>query len=209
MDNEAVLTRDRSGQKRRTRKAILSAAVAMMQRGETPTAQTVATAADVSRRTIYQYFPTQEQLLTEAALEGVRGEVERELELAENDDLEARLDTLVNATLQSCIDNEVLLRTMVRLTIEQRLAEANDGVPREAPLRGVRRLAWIEAALEPVREQLGPARYERLVSALAVCIGFEALLVLRDIRGLDANEAKAVSRWMARALLHASLSERD
>jgi AcrR family transcriptional regulator len=202
-----VLTRDRSGQKRRTRGAILSAAVAMMQRGEAPTAQTVAAAADVSRRTVYQYFPTQEQLLTEAALEAIRGHVERALELAEGVDVEARLDTLVDATLQSCIDNELLLRTMVRLTIEQRLAEGNHGVPREAPLRGVRRLAWIEAALEPVRVQLGPARYERLVSALAVCVGFEALLVLRDIRGLEATEAKAVSRWMTRALLHASLAE--
>lgn len=207
MGHEAVLTRDRSGQKRRTRKAILSAAVAMMQRGETPTAQTVAAAADVSRRTIYQYFPTQEQLLTEAALEAIRGQVEGALELAEGDDVEARLDTLVDATLQSSIDHELLLRTMVRLTIEQRLTEANDGVPREAPLRGVRRLAWIEAALEPVREQLGPARYERLESALAVSVGFEALLVLRDIRGLEADEAKAVSRWMARVLLDASLTE--
>ena len=207
MGDEAVLTRDRSGQKRRTRAAILSAATAMMQQGETPTAQNVAAAADVSRRTIYQYFPTQEQLLTEAALEGIRGQVERALELAEGDDVEARLDTLVDTTLESCIYNELLLRTMVRLTIEQRLAEATDGVPREAPLRGVRRLAWIEAALEPVREQLGPARYERLVSALAVSVGFEALLVLRDIRGLDAAGAKAVSRWIARAVLHASLAE--
>jgi AcrR family transcriptional regulator len=203
----AALSRDRSGQRRRTRGAILAAAIALMQRGETPTAQTVAAAAEVSRRTIYQYFPTQEHLLTEAALEGIRGEVERALELADGDAIEARLDTLVNATLQSCIDNELLLRTMVRLTIEQRLAEAHDGVPRAAPLRGRRRLAWIETALEPVREHLGPACYERLVSAVAVCVGFEALLVLRDIRGLEATEAMAVSRWMARSLLHASLAE--
>jgi AcrR family transcriptional regulator len=207
MTNDAVMTRDRSGQKRRTRGAILSAAVELMQRGETPTAQTVAAAADVSRRTVYQYFPTQEQLLTEAALEGIRGQVDRALELAADHDVAARLDTLVDATLQSCIDNELLLRTMVRLTIEQRLEEAKGRPAHETPLRGVRRIAWIEEALTPVRQALDDERYERLVSALAVCVGFEALLVLRDIRGLEAEEVKAVSRWMARALLHASLAE--
>ena len=201
--------RDRSAQKRRTRRAILAAAVELMRRGESPAARRVAELAEVSRRTVYLYFPTQEQLLTEAAMEGVRGEVERALELAESDDLEARLDTLVEAILQSCIESEMLLRTMVRLTIEQRLAEARGGPPREAPLRGGRRVEWIEAALAPVRDQLGGARFERLVSALALVVGIEALLVLRDIRGLDRAEMEAVSRWAARALLRASLEERD
>jgi hypothetical protein len=38
-------------------------------------------------------------------------------------------------------------------------------------------------------------------------IGLEALLVLRDIRGLDAAEMEEVSRWAAMALLRASLEE--
>lgn len=199
--------RDRSAQKRRTRRAILAAAVELMRRGETPTARRVAELAEVSRRTVYLYFPTQEQLLTEAAMEGVRAEVERALELADTDDVWSRLDTLVDASLQSCLDSEVQLRTMIRLAVEQRLAEARGGPPREAPLRGGRRVEWIETALAPVRERLGEARFERLVSALALVVGVEALLVLRDIRGLDRAEMVAVSRWAARALLRASLEE--
>jgi AcrR family transcriptional regulator len=201
--------RDRSAQKRRTRRAILAAAVALMRQGETPTPSRVAELAEVSRRTVYLYFPTQEQLLTEAALEGVRTEVERALAVADSDDVWARLDTLVSETLQSCIDGEVLLRTMIRLSVEQRLDEARGGPPREAPLRGGRRIEWIEAALEPVREELGEERFERLVSALAMVVGVEALLVLRDIRGLDREEVAAVSRWAARALLRASLEEQE
>jgi hypothetical protein len=38
-------------------------------------------------------------------------------------------------------------------------------------------------------------------------VGIEALLVLRDIRGLDQAEAEEVSRWVARSLLHASLAQ--
>jgi AcrR family transcriptional regulator len=199
--------RDRSRQKRRTRRAILAAAVELMRQGETPTANRVAEVAEVSRRTVYLYFPTQEQLLTEAALEGVRAEVDRAVELADSDDVEARLDALVAAALRGSIESEVLLRTMIRLTIEHRLDEVRGGPPREAPLRGGRRIEVIEEALAPVRERLGEARFDRLVSALALVVGIEALLVLRDIRGLDHAAMEEVSRWSARALLRASLAE--
>ena len=206
MDAGVRGVRDRSAQKRRTRRAILDAAVTLLRQGVTPTAATVAELADVSRRTVYQYFPNQEKLLTDAALEVVRTRVDDAVARAPSDDVEARLDALVSETLRSCIDNEVLLHAMVRLSTEQRLAELRDGPSPTAPLRGVRRIEWIEAALQPVRPQLAAARYERLVSALAVCIGFEALLVLRDIRGLNLPEMEAVSRWMARALLRATLA---
>ena len=207
MADGTTAVRDRSAQKRRTRRAILAAAVELMRRGEAPTASRVAELGEGPRRTVYLYFPTQEQLLTEAAMEGVRAEVERALELAETDDVWSRLDTLVDASLQSCLDSEVQLRTMIRLAVEQRLAEARGAPPRAAPLRGGRRVEWIETALAPVRERLGEARFERLVSALALVVGVEALLVLRDIRGLDRAEMAAVSRWAARALLRASLEE--
>lgn len=209
MSSEATVVRDRSAQKRRTRRAILSAAVTLMHQGKKPTVTTVAAMAEVSRRTVYQYFPTLEQLLTEAAMDGIRTEVERALEMAEPDDVWARLDTVVSAGLRSAIGAEVLLRTMIRLTIEHRLDEASGGPQREAPLRGGRRIEWIETALEPVREQLGEVRFERLVSALALMIGIEALLVLRDIRGLDAASMEELSRWASRALLKASLEESD
>jgi hypothetical protein len=58
-----------------------------------------------------------------------------------------------------------------------------------------------------VREQLGLARFERLVSAMLLIVCIEMFLVLRDIRGLDRAEMEAVSRWAARALLQASLDE--
>ncbi len=201
--------RDRSAQKRRTRRAILAAALAMMQRGETPSVSAVAAAAEVSRRTVYLYFPTQEQLLTESALEAVRTWVEATLDLAESDDVETRLDTLVGVALESSIVSEIPLRTLVRITVERRLEEARGGPPLDAPLRGGRRVEWIESALAPVRERLGEARFERLVSALAMVIGLEALLVLRDIRGLERDEMTEVSRWATRALLRASLQESE
>src|SRR5512140_3415920 len=62
----------RPQQRRRTRMALLSAAAKLLAAGKTPSVTEVADAADVSRRTAYRYFPTQDQLLVEAALEGFR-----------------------------------------------------------------------------------------------------------------------------------------
>jgi hypothetical protein len=97
---------------------------------------------------------------------------------------------------------ERLGRSLIRLTVE-----ADAAAEREGPRRGYRRIEWIEAALEPVRAELDPARFDRLVAALAMVVGWEALIVQRDICGLDAERGEGLSVWAARALLRAALTE--
>src|SRR6478609_4834533 len=58
----------RPAQRRRTRKAIVDATIALLARGGTPSVADVAAAADVSRRTVYLYFPTFDQLLIDATV---------------------------------------------------------------------------------------------------------------------------------------------
>jgi AcrR family transcriptional regulator len=198
-------------QKGRTRRALLDAAVRLVSAGGQPSVGDVADAASVSRRTAYRYFPTQEQMLVEAALEGVRGIMTKAIEGPPSSrrdlaDVEARLDRAVHALQHSAAANEQLLRTMIRLTIST--PAAPDSGDRATPKRGYRRIEWIELALKPVRKSLGKRRYERLVSAIAMCVGIEALIVLRDLRGLSERDAEDVSRWAAAALLRASLGDR-
>src|SRR5579864_6519966 len=199
----------REKQKRRMRALLLRAAMQLIEHGVTPTVPEVADAADVSRRTAYRYFPTQEQLLTEASLEGERPVFERVFESAElAHDIEARLDALVREMFAVARSTEPLMRTMIRLTVDRSRDEhTGEAAEAEPPRRGYRRIDWIEMALAPVRMQLDETSFERLVSGLALCIGIEALLVLRDIRGLDLAAAEEVSRWVARSLLHASFAE--
>lgn len=201
---------ERLQQKGRTRSAILIAAVRLVTEGAQPSVAEVADAAEVSRRTAYRYFPTQEQMLVEAALEGVRGIMSSAIEgvgATRRDvaDIELRLDRAVRALQKSAVANEQLLRAMIRLTVSTPGAPASDdsGVPK----RGYRRIEWIALALAPVRKKLGKRRYERLVSALAMCVGIEALIVLRDLRGLSEHEAEEVSRWAAKTLLREALEE--
>jgi AcrR family transcriptional regulator len=206
---EAWQQEGRINQKRRTRAAILAAAVELLEQGRRPTVAEVADAALVSRATAYRYFPTQEYLLFEAALESTRSDIDRELE--ENtlpEDPEARLELLIDTLQKRIIDKEAAFRTMLRLSLKQSLEEEqNGGQSPPSRLRGGGRVRWIEKALAPVRGRLEESDFRRLVAALSLCMGIEALVVLRDVCALESSETEEVLRWAARALLRCSLAE--
>jgi AcrR family transcriptional regulator len=192
------MTRDK--QKARTRRDLVAAALELLAAGRTPTVSEVADAAEVSRRTAYRYFPSGDQLMTEALLEGMRSDVEREIDGGSADDTVAtRVDRLVDALYDLTVSNEHLLRKMIRFTIDR------DQIEPGVPARPSRRLEYVEQALEPSRDQLAPGEYERLVHAMAVVIGIEARIVLRDICGLDDAQIIETERWAAHALLTAAL----
>jgi hypothetical protein len=62
----------------------------------------------------------------------------------------------------------------------------------------------IEAALEPARRELRPGAARTLSQALALVIGTEARVVLKDVLQLDDAEARRVRRWAIRALVDAA-----
>ena len=186
----------REAQRRRTRKAIVAAAADLLERGKQPSMAEVAAAADVSRRTVYLYFPTLEHLLADAALEATRSLVEPHVETS--GDAGERLEGLVRATQQGFAETEQLGRTIIRTTVG-----SAPKLPPGTPRRGYRRVEWIERALEPMRDTVSPERFERLVSALTLFIGWESMIVLQDLRGLTDAEAEAVCVWAAAPLLSA------
>jgi AcrR family transcriptional regulator len=193
-------------QRSRTRKAIVDAAMALLANGETPSVAAVATAAEVSRRTVYMYFPTLDQLLIDATA-GALGQQALDSRLTPSGwsggDVESRVEIVARSIQGMPPELERLGRALIRLTVEAGGREGSNA----GPLRGYRRVEWIERALEPVRERLDARRFERLVSALAMVIGWEAMVVQRDIRGLSAAAGEELSVWAARALLRATLEE--
>ena len=203
----------RINQKRRTRAAIVSAAAELVRQGKSPTVAQVADAALVSRATAYRYFPSQEYLLAEAALESIRGDVDEILSPVESvDDPTLRLDAVVRALQQKTVEQEAGFRALLRLSLEQPF-ERTDGPESGVPgRRGARRLDWIEQALAPVWDGLDSETRGRLLGALSLCMGIEAVVVLRDICGYSAGEAIEVSAWAAQAIpqtgLHAPRLQR-
>ncbi|CAJ5812016.1 TetR family transcriptional regulator [Burkholderia pseudomallei] len=73
--------------------------------------------------------------------------------------------------------------------------------------RGNRR-RLLTLAVEPmVRAGVDPAVAERLAQALSLLYGTEAMVVLKDIWGLDFRQFMNVIKWMSSALVRATLAQ--
>jgi AcrR family transcriptional regulator len=174
-----------------------------MAKGQRPSVAEVADAAEVSSRTAYRYFPNAEQLQIEAVLETLRPGMELSIDHGQpGERIEERVDRLVEALHDLTLEHEGLLRQMIAFTVERGPIESG------VPPRPSRRLEYIEHALKPLEDKLGEDDFERLTNALAVVIGIEATIVLRDICGLESDNIVKTERWAARALLHATLRPR-
>lgn len=194
--------RERINQKARTRAALVDAARRLLEAGRTPTVTDVADEALVSRATAYRYFPTQEHLLLDAVLERSIDEIDRAVTAAANsDDVVVGVEGLVRTTHAEIASSPAAFRSLLRLSVAQ---PPSDG-PTVADIRGERRLQWIEHALEPIRNELDEHAFRRLASALALCMGAEAFVVLKDLCGLDDDEVEQTLRWAARALVTSAL----
>jgi len=193
-------------QRRRTRNAIVAAAAELIAQGRSPSVNEVADAADVSRRTVYLHFPTIEQLLLDATL-GMLSQtaVDEAIDAADTgDDATERVAAMVRAIFDNSAETIALGRSLIRLTVEAQPDAEPDGA---APRRGFRRIGWIERAIEPLRAELDPEVFERLVSSLAMVVGWEALIVLQDLRGLGQDDQVETTLWAARSLVRAALAE--
>ena len=200
----AARTTARPAQRRRTRKAIVDAAMALIAQGQTPSVGDVAAAADVSRRTVYLYFPTFDQLLIDATVGALtQGSVNRAIgdDVPDGGDAGDRVERMVRALHQVTPEVERLGRTLIKLTVE------NGGPAEDMPRRGYRRVEWIESALAPLRAKVDTPRWRRLVSALAMVVGWEALIVQRDVCGMSTADGVELSVWTARTLVEATVRE--
>ncbi len=187
-------TGGRSAQKARTRDALVAAARDLVAvGGVTPTIEDAAAAASISRSTAYRYFPNKRALLLAA-----HPEVAATSMLPANppQDPAARLDAVVRNFSAMILDTEAQQRTMLRLSLEADAAERD-----ALPLRQGRAIAWIAEALDGVRGDLPDQQFRQLVLSIRATIGIEAIVWLVDVAGLSRNDAVALMRWSAQALL--------
>jgi AcrR family transcriptional regulator len=191
----------RTHQKQRTRQALVAAAREMVAQGVTPTVDSAATKASISRTTAYRYFPNQRTLLLSA-----HPEIEARSLLPKNppEDPEARLDVVIQTFLRLIVDTERQQRTMLRLSLEP-----DPTLRGELPLRQGRAIGWITEALAPLGDRMSAAKLRRLAVAIRSTAGIEALVWLTDIAGLSRAEAVHVMRQSARALLRTALADLD
>ena len=191
-------TRERVNQKLRTRRALLTAAAELVAAGKAPTVADVADAALVSRATAYRYFPSQDSLLDQVPLQIGMPTV---TSLFGGDtaptDVEDRVALVHNAMYDHIREREVQFRLFHRNALTQSLEPNRTS----EPLRPAFRLELLDAALQPLETELDGDQLERLKSALSILIGTEALIAMRDVLGLDHDQARRTGEWAVRQMI--------
>jgi AcrR family transcriptional regulator len=183
-------------QKQRTRDALVAAARALVADGETPTVDSAAVRARVSRTTAYRYFSDQASLLAAAHPEIA---VTSLLPDPAPVDVADRLAAVVERVTDLVMESEAQQRTMLRLSLER----GSDG-RQELLLRQGRVIGWLEDALAPLVDELGQRVVRQLSIAIRSAIGIEAYVWLTDVARLPPAEAVGIMRWSARSMLDAA-----
>ncbi|TCL67163.1 TetR/AcrR family transcriptional regulator [Rhizobium sp. BK251] len=192
---------ERVNQKRRTRAELLRAAREIIEKGGHPSVADVADHAGISRATAYRYFSTPDDLIREAVLDGVATmiSIAPATSGADAAEVEKRLDKLVSDIFAMLVANESVFRTLL----------GNSVTGQNQNRRGGRRISWLKEAIAPLEGRLPSKHYQRLVHALSLLTGIEALVVMRDICELEPKESEKILRWAARTLLAGALQDAE
>lgn len=192
-----------SNQELRTRKDLLLAAGRLVKSGRKPTMDEVAQEALVSRATAYRCFRNVDALLAEVPIDEATGDPAAAFATNPAGDAETRIDEAEAAMHKVVYANEAQLRVMLAHSIGRDRGET------PGPVRQNRRGPLIEAALAPARHRFRDADYAKLCAALALIFGPEAMIVFRDVVGLDEKTARSIKSWAVRALVRAALQEAE
>lgn len=187
---------------RRTRRDLLDAAARLLKQGRKPNLHEIAEEALVSRATAYRYFPSIEALLAEVTVDiAVPSGQDLFDEGAEGDPV-SRLKVVDDALTKAIEENELSLRVLLAHSLMH--GADTDGAGK-TPVRQNRRNLLIEAALQPSLDRLEPGQLRNLKGALAMVLGSEAFVVLRDVLRVDAKEADQIKEFALRALVGAAI----
>lgn len=191
------------GPRVRMQRALLDTAMELMQQGLIPSVSEVAEAAAVSRATAYRYFPSQAALIQAAVDEALGPILEWRSDSA---DAEERVADLLAFAYPRMERFEATLRAALWLALDH-WARRQAGTLAEAPIVRGHRIGLLGSAVQPLRGKLSRQAFDRVRQSLSLIFGTEALVVLKDIWGLDGEQARRVAIWAAHALVRAALAE--
>lgn len=190
-------------QRERTRDALIAEAVKMTHHGHFGSIVEVANAAGISRATAYRYFPNQARLI-HAVLDVTLGPV-RSFDTDERDGIE-RIRILFERTFPLFKEFEPQFRAALQVSLDH-WSQDRAGTLREEPFQRGRRVKILQRAAAPLKRQLGPTVYGKLVRALSLVYGIEPYVVLKDMWNANDRDVDSLTRWVVEALISAALQE--
>ncbi|MCX2720864.1 TetR/AcrR family transcriptional regulator [Roseibium salinum] len=177
----------------RTHALMVSTATEMMRNGLSPSVSEVAEEAGVARSTAYRYFPTRSDMVRAVVAEALGPILNWEDRLDGGD----RVASLYATAFPRLYEHEATFRAALRQSLEVNGADATLG-------RGHRRQLLVSATRDL---DLPEDQATRLIRALSLTFGVEAMVVLKDIWGLSDEEAQKTALWAAQAMIEAARRE--
>jgi AcrR family transcriptional regulator len=190
----------------RMRRLVLDTAIRLMQSGITPSVSDVAEAAEVSRATAYRYFPSQAAMI-QAVVDEALGPI-----LGWTSDLQQadqRVADLIGFAYPRILSYEATHRAALLLALDQWARRQAGTFGAEARIVRGNRRALLREALAPLRANLSGQAFDKVAQSLSLIFGIEAIVVLKDIWGLEDDEARRVAIWAALALVRTAVAEAD
>ena len=183
----------RTNQKNRTRAALLDAARSLMSEGKDVTLARVAERAKTSRATVYRYFSDPGVMAADATLDI---EVMPTSELLEGiEEVRPRVHAVARYYLDFSRNHEAFFRQFLAKSLSASIEKGN------VKMRGARRVAAFDEALEPVRSKMKPNDYCDLAKRLSMTSGMEQFIILEDILRVD----RTTGDWLQEGLVDALL----
>ena len=182
--------------------------MAVLRSGVTPSVIAAAEEAKVSRATAYRYFPTQEALLSEVV--GITPSLESFEEARSNEtsqDPHVRLERVLDGLNRAAMTNEGEYRAALRVYLDVWFESKKKDSEAMPAVRAGRRRRYLEDVLAPVAADLTDTTHRRLINALSLTLGMDSLAIMKDVCGLENEEALEVLQWAARVILDAGLQE--
>ncbi len=192
----------RVNQKLKTRSQILEAAKVLMSKNRNFTLEEVAKKANISRATIYRYFPTLELLYTEASLHvhfsppNVLFEKVKEMPLLES------VLTIQHYYNKSALDHELLFRRYLSTVL-------NESIVSKKKIRGARRVATMELVLASFEKEMSKNNLKNLKNIATILMGIDSLIVAKDVCGLTNKEAEETLKWGIEMILKGIQCDKD
>jgi AcrR family transcriptional regulator len=185
-----------TGASARTFNLLINTAVNISAQGTLPSLNELAEATATSRATVYRYFPSHADLVHTMMLHSLSNLMSWQPQsLAPEQRVMDALDLLFEDFKQY----ESLFRSVLQLSL---IPSADERTPPTGQLvpRGLR-IEILSRALEPLQPQITEQAYQDLLTGLSLLFGIEALVVLKDIWGLDLQGAKRALAVSAKALI--------
>ena len=192
------------GASARTRRLMMETAIQLMQDGITPSISDAAVAAEVSRATAYRYFPSQAALIQGVVEEALGPILKWD---SEEMNMDIRLTDFFEFSLPRIFKFEATFRAALQHSLDLRSKNFENIKEVEHELKRGHRIEVLKKLVYPLKKDLSEKQSVKLVEALAMLFGIEAVIVLKDIGKLSSKETQATIQWAARAMIDKALAE--